>query len=495
MSTHAHPPYEDDLFKDTTMTFGEHLAELRQCLIRALMGLVLMFVLVLAVDLPSRIIAFINRPLQGVLVDFYLKRAEQWLEGQLTEVGQLGYPAPPQESLLETIQQDRLIPELYFLDVEQTARYLARLHPEQFSAKAPPALGARDLLDPVRFCQVLWEEHEQGPQAVRKLWKLLDEEARRVVKQVATAHAEKLKPSQLDVLVGALAQLVESDKPLLEPEDYKEFLALNLQVVQLTPAQRLAQQRRMRFAQLEELLESGGRLPLPVWNRLLLAALFPEMIASGPRKQNMAPVVLWRSLEEDPRVSIKSLGPYETFMIWLKAAIVAALVLASPWVFYQLWIFVAAGLYPHERRYVYIFLPISLGLFLGGVVLCFVYVLPIVLDFLFIFNRWTGVDPDMRISDWFSFALMLPLMFGISFQLPLVMLFLERIGIFTVEAYLSQWRVAVLVILVLSMLLTPADPGSMLLMALPLIALYFGGVALCRYMPRNSNPYGEVPPE
>jgi sec-independent protein translocase protein TatC len=96
-----------------------------------------------------------------------------------------------------------------------------------------------------------------------------------------------------------------------------------------------------------------------------------------------------------------------------------------------------------------------------------------------------GIDPDPRIDEWLSFVLLLPLGFGISFQLPLVMLFLERIGVFSVAAYVEKWRVAVLVIAVLSMLLTPADPGSMLLMAVPLIVLYFGGVLLCRFMPRR----------
>ena len=65
------------------------------------------------------------------------------------------------------------------------------------------------------------------------------------------------------------------------------------------------------------------------------------------------------------------------------------------------------------------------------------------------------------------------------------MLFLNRITIFSVEAYLQKWRVAVLVIFVISMLLTPADPISMLLMAAPLSGLYFLGIALCKWMPRG----------
>ena len=97
-----------------------------------------------------------------------------------------------------------------------------------------------------------------------------------------------------------------------------------------------------------------------------------------------------------------------------------------------------------------------------------------------------GIDPDLRISEWLGFVLMLPLGFGISFQLPLVMLFLERVGVFTIGGYLSSWRIAILSIFILAMILTPSgDPYSMCLMAGPLVLLYFGGVLLCRFMPRH----------
>jgi sec-independent protein translocase protein TatC len=176
-------------------------------------------------------------------------------------------------------------------------------------------------------------------------------------------------------------------------------------------------------------------------------------------------------------------------MIWIKAAVITGVVFSSPWIFWQIWLFVAAGLYPHERKYVWVFLPFSLILFLAGAATAFFFVFRPVLEFLFTFNRAMNIDPDPRISEWLGFVLFLPIGFGISFQLPLVMLFLHRIGIFTVEAYLSKWRIAVLVIFVLAMFLTPADPVSMLLMAVPLTALYFGGIALCQWMPRIRNPY------
>jgi sec-independent protein translocase protein TatC len=103
-----------------------------------------------------------------------------------------------------------------------------------------------------------------------------------------------------------------------------------------------------------------------------------------------------------------------------------------------------------------------------------------------------AVDPTPRIADYLSFVMILPLGFGISFQLPLVMLFLERIGIFTVKTYKSNWRISVLAITFLSMILTPSDPQSMLIMAVPLTFLYFGGIKLCEWMPRRTTPFGDV---
>ena len=112
------------------------------------------------------------------------------------------------------------------------------------------------------------------------------------------------------------------------------------------------------------------------------------------------------------------------------------------------------------------------------------------LNFLFSFNRSLGIAPDPRINEWLGFVLFLPVGFGIGFQLPLVMLFLERIGVFTVRNYLGQWRIAVLVIFVIAAILTPPDPYSMMLMATPLTALYFGGILLCKLLPQKSHPFG-----
>lgn len=187
-----------------------------------------------------------------------------------------------------------------------------------------------------------------------------------------------------------------------------------------------------------------------------------------------------------------ALAVQEPFMIYMKVSMMSGVVIASPWIAYQLWLFVAAGLYPHERKYVYIFLPMSIVLFAGGVVFAFVAVFPFVLKFLLGFNSLLGVQPQIRLSEWISFAAIMPLMFGISFQLPIAMLFLERISVFQVSTYREKRRIAILVIAFLSMVLTPADPMSMLLMMFPMLLLYELGILMCAFRSTRT-PVAPIP--
>jgi len=172
-------------------------------------------------------------------------------------------------------------------------------------------------------------------------------------------------------------------------------------------------------------------------------------------------------------------GVDEAFMIYLKVSLATGFVLASPWIFYQLWLFVAAGLYPHERKYVYRYFPLSIFLFLAGAAFCFYFVIPVVLKFLFGFNVWLGMRPEVKIGSWIMFAMVVSLMFGLSFQLPLVMVVLDRISLVPARLFREQRRWAILIIAFISMVLTPADPVSMLSMMIPLLILYEVGLLLC----------------
>ena len=128
------------------------------------------------------------------------------------------------------------------------------------------------------------------------------------------------------------------------------------------------------------------------------------------------------------RPALATLSATEAFIVYFKVSIYCGIVIASPWIFYQMWSFVAAGLYTHEKKLVNVYLPVSLALFLAGVALAEFVVIPKALEYLLSFNEWMDLEPDLRLNEWLSFAILMPLVFGAAFQLPLVMLVLYRPG-------------------------------------------------------------------
>jgi sec-independent protein translocase protein TatC len=181
---------------------------------------------------------------------------------------------------------------------------------------------------------------------------------------------------------------------------------------------------------------------------------------------------------------LSTLSVQEGFVVYFKVSLLCGIVLASPFILYQFWAFVGAGLYPHEKKYVYSLFGPSLFLFLGGILLCQFLVLPGAVKALLAFNEWLGFDPDIRLREWLSLAIILPLVFGISFQTPLVMIFLNRIGMFTAADYLARWRGAVMVIAVFAALITPTpDIVTMMYLFVPMFGLYLAGVAVCHFFP------------
>src|SRR6266849_4908460 len=203
------------------------------------------------------------------------------------------------------------------------------------------------------------------------------------------------------------------------------------------------------------------------------------------------PVILAAKLEKarrllGPRPSVMTLNLTEAMMVYFKVALACGVVLGSPWIFWQLWSFVAAGLYPHEKKYVHLYLPFSLGLFLAGVLLCEFMVIPKAIEALLWFNQWLNVEPNMRLDEWLSFAVMMPLVFGASFQVPLVMLFLERMGILTVADYRSKRRIAIFLMAIFAAVITPTpDVVNFSLLWIPMCLLYELGIGLCKFSGRK----------
>jgi sec-independent protein translocase protein TatC len=189
-----------------------------------------------------------------------------------------------------------------------------------------------------------------------------------------------------------------------------------------------------------------------------------------------------------------SLNVQEAFMVWFKVCMATGIVIGSPWIFWQIWMFVAAGLYPHEKRLVHVYLPVSLFLFLAGVVICELFVIPRAVETLLWFNELMDIKPDFRLTEWLSFAIWMPIIFGASFQTPLVMLFLNRLGIMDVEAFRGRRKIAWFAMAVFAAMITPStDALSMLFLWVPMSLLFELGIILIQFSPKNE--LGDDAPE
>lgn len=168
-------------------------------------------------------------------------------------------------------------------------------------------------------------------------------------------------------------------------------------------------------------------------------------------------------------------APGEAFAAYMMVTLLAGFVIALPYFLYQVWAFAWEALTDKERKYIVLFGPLSLVFFLSGGAFAYYVIAPFAIRFLLSFSS-PYVVPMISINNYISFLGSLVLSFGIVFELPLVLVFLVKIGIAT-PAFLKHFRKhAILAILVVSAFLTPPDVVSQLLMAVPLVVLYELGV-------------------
>ncbi len=174
-----------------------------------------------------------------------------------------------------------------------------------------------------------------------------------------------------------------------------------------------------------------------------------------------------------PGQSLIGTGVAEAFFIEIKVALVAGVFLAGPFIFYQIWRFLAPGLQEGEKRLVIPFVLCSSLFFIGGAYFCYLVVLPFAFLYFIDQYRSLGVSPEIRIGEYFTFFVRMVLAFGTAFELPVFTFFLVRLGIWNHRFLWRQFRYAILVIFILAAILTPGpDVISQILLAVPLTLLY-----------------------
>lgn len=167
---------------------------------------------------------------------------------------------------------------------------------------------------------------------------------------------------------------------------------------------------------------------------------------------------------------MSSIEVTENVSVFMKISLLSGAVLALPLIVYQILAFIFPGLTSSERKWIWFVIPVSTILFLSGVAFTYFVMLPAALPFLLSFM---GITTTPRPGNYFSFVLNLLFWVGVAFELPLVVLLLSRLGVVTSKQLAKQWRIAIVVIALLSAVITPTpDPVNMGLMMLPLFILY-----------------------
>lgn len=170
--------------------------------------------------------------------------------------------------------------------------------------------------------------------------------------------------------------------------------------------------------------------------------------------------------------------PMDALNLYLKAALTAGAILASPFILYQVWLFIAPGLYQKEKRFVVPFMMATVGLFLTGASFGYFFVLPAAIQVLVV-DFGHNFTPMISIEDYTGFFLSIILGLGISFEMPILIFFLALFGLISPRFLWKNFRYAILVIFLVAGAICPMpDPLSMCVYATPMLALYLVGIGV-----------------
>lgn len=224
---------------------------------------------------------------------------------------------------------------------------------------------------------------------------------------------------------------------------------------------------------------------------ICLLIVFIGVYSQGKELMNILMQPVLKFMPENSTMAFLKLT--EGFFTELKLSFLAAVAISMPFLLYQIWKFVAPGLYAHERKYVFGFVISASILFFVGA--CFAYFIVFPLGFQF-FLKYAGADWNMvaslSVSWYLSFVTQLIMAFGIVFELPVIIFFLVKIGLVTEVTLKKYRRYAIVIIFVLAAVLTPPDVISQLLMAAPLLILYELSIFIAKIFGKKEEVSHEV---
>lgn len=169
------------------------------------------------------------------------------------------------------------------------------------------------------------------------------------------------------------------------------------------------------------------------------------------------------------------------FTLYMQISLYMGILIASPWIIYQIWQFIAAGLYKHERKYVVYAVPFSAILFITGALFFLFYISPKLLYAFYVFNQWFGgedLKALVKLNNHVTFMTSMMMVFGFCFQMPIAVLLLGKMGLVTVKSLGKYRRYVIVGILILAALVTSPSPLDQIALAIPMWLLYELGVLL-----------------
>lgn len=172
---------------------------------------------------------------------------------------------------------------------------------------------------------------------------------------------------------------------------------------------------------------------------------------------------------------------FENFMTHLKIAGYASLFFLSPYYFYELWGFIAPGLYPKERKLVFPFVAMATSFFIGGAAFAYFVLFPVGFKYFVTYGGPSDV-PLLTIDSYYSTTLKLLLLFGVAFELPVLIILLGYLGVIDAALLRAQRKPAIIGITVVAALFAPPDAVSMLLLGIPLVLMYEGAIWVVQWM-------------
>jgi sec-independent protein translocase protein TatC len=196
----------------------------------------------------------------------------------------------------------------------------------------------------------------------------------------------------------------------------------------------------------------------------------------------------WAGAGQEGEPELLALQISDPLMVDVRMAVTAGIFVTAPWLFWQVWLFIAPGLYAREKRFAIPFVLTSVAMFLAGGWFAYEIVLPFIYEWMIKYTSDRGEVIQLELNGYFRDTSRGLIAFGAVFEFPLLIAFLAKAGLVTEKLLLRFWKIAVLVIFVVAGVLTPPEPISQLLMAGPMCVLYFISVGVARLI----NPAAKV---